>query len=93
MNLHGGIQSARGVIVATAAKRQLTLSEALSRELDWLAWRKGKSALAVLQDLVSENKHNRLEQEFRAIQGYWSKKAKAIGILTTRDLQRYLAKP
>jgi hypothetical protein len=81
--------------MATAAKRQLALPAALSKELDQLARREGKSALAVLQDLVSENKHNRLGQEYRAIQGYWRKKAKAKakGILTARDLQRYLAKP
>jgi hypothetical protein len=79
--------------MATAAKRQLALPATLSKELDQLAWHEGKSALAVLQDLVSENKHNRLGQEYRAIQGYWRKKAKAKGILTTRDLQRYLAKP
>ena len=93
MDLHCRIQAARGVTVATASKRQLALPSELSRELDRLARREGKSALAVLQDLVSENKHNRLEQEFRAIQGYWSKRAKAKGILTARDLQRYLAKP
>lgn len=79
--------------MATAAKRQLALPAALSKELDALARREGKSAVAVLQDLVSESKHNRLEQEFRAIQGYWSKKAKAKGVLTSRDLLRYLAKP
>ena len=79
--------------MATAAKRQLALPAALSKELDELARREGKSTVAVLQDLVSENKHNRLELEFRAIQGYWSKKAKAKGILTSRDLLRYLAKP
>lgn len=79
-------------MMTTAAKRQLALPAALSKELDQLARREGKSTVAVLQDLVLENKHNRLEQEFRAIQGYWSKKAKAKGILTTRDLQRYLAK-
>jgi hypothetical protein len=92
MGLHGRVLSARGVTMATAAKRQLAIPAALSRELDQLARREGKSALAVLQDLVSENKHNRLQQEFRAIQGYWSKKAKTEGILTARDLQRYLAK-
>ena len=93
MNLHGRIQAVGGVTMATAAKRQLALPAALSKELDRLARREGKSTVAVLQDLVSENKHNRLEQEFRAIQGYWSKKAKAKGILTARDLLRYLAKP
>jgi CRISPR/Cas system-associated protein Csm6 len=90
MDLHDKIQAVRGVNMARAAKRQLALPAALSKELDQLARREGKSALAVLQDLFSENKHNRLGQEYRAIQGYWSKKAK--GILTARDLQRYLAK-
>lgn len=79
--------------MVTAAKRQLAFPAALSRELDQLARREGKTRVAVLQDLVLENKHNRLGQEFRTIQGYWSKKAKAKGILTARDLQRYLAKP
>jgi hypothetical protein len=71
IDLHGRIQAARGMTMATAAKRQLVLPAALSRELDQLARREGKSTVAVLQDLVSENKHNRREQEFRAIQGYW----------------------
>ena len=93
MNLHGRTWILRGITMATAAKRQLALPAALSKELDQLARREGKSALAVLQDLVSENKHNRLGQEYRAIQGYWRKKAKAKGILTAQDLQRYLAKP
>ena len=93
MDLHDRIQPVRGVTMATAAKRQLAIPAALSKELDQLARREGKSQLAVLQDLVSDNKHKRLEQEFKAIQGYWSKKAKAKGILTARDLQRYLTKP
>lgn len=93
MGPHGRIQALRGVTMATAAKRQLALPAVLSKELDELARREGKSTVAVLRDLVSENKHNRLEQEFKAIQGYWSKKAKAKGILTPRDLLRYLAKP
>jgi hypothetical protein len=93
MGLHERIQAERGVNMAATAKRQLALPAALSKELDQLARREGKSTLEVLKDLVSENKHNRFEQEFRSIQGYWSKKAKAKGILTARDLQRYLAKP
>ena len=93
MGLDGRIQAARGVMKTTVAKRQLVLPAALSKELDQLARREGKSTVAVLQDLVLENKHNRLEQEFRTIQGYWSKKAKAKGILTSRDLKRYFTKP
>ncbi|MGZ8405950.1 MAG: hypothetical protein ACXW4C_11580 [Nitrospira sp.] len=78
--------------MATAAKRPLVLPLALSRDLERLARRKGKSTVAVLQDLVTENKQNRLAQEFKQIQGYWGKKAKEKGIITARDLKRYLAK-
>jgi hypothetical protein len=92
-DLHGRIHAARSMSMAIAAKRQLALPATLSRELDQLARREGKSALAVLQDLVAENKQNRIRQEYRAVQGYWTKKAKAKGILTARDLQRYLVKP
>lgn len=79
--------------MATTAKRQLALSATLSKELDRLARREGKSTVAVLQDLVAEGQQRRLSQEFRDIQGYWSKKARAKGVLTARDLKRYLAKP
>ena len=79
--------------MAITAKRQLTLPVALSRDLERLARRKGKSTVAVLQDLVTGNKQDRLAQEFKSIQGYWSKKAKEKGILTARDLKRYLAEP
>jgi hypothetical protein len=79
--------------MATTAKRQLALSATLSKELDRLARREGKSTVAVLQDLVAEGQQRRLSQEFRDIQGYWSKKARAKGLLTARDLKRYLAKP
>ena len=73
MDLHGRIRAERGVTMATVAKRQLALPAALSKKLDQLARREGKSTVEVLQDLVSENKHNRLEKEYRGIQGYWSK--------------------
>jgi hypothetical protein len=78
--------------MATTAKRRLALPITLSRDLERLARRKGKSMVAVLQDFVTENKQDRLAQEFTQIQGYWSKKAKAKGIITDRDLKRYLAK-
>jgi hypothetical protein len=78
--------------MATTAKRQLALLLALSRDLERLARRKGKCMVAVLQDPVTENKQNRLAQEFKQIQGYWGKKAKEKGIITARDLKRYLAK-
>lgn len=79
--------------MASAAKRQLALPATLSRDLDRLARRKGKSAVAVLKDLVVEDQQRRLGNEFKTLQNYWSKKARARGVLTARDLRRYLAKP
>ena len=78
--------------MATTAKRRLALPITLSRDLERLARRKGKRVVAVLQDFVTENKQDRLAQEFTQVQGYWSKKAKAKGIITARDLKRYLSK-
>jgi hypothetical protein len=46
------IWHARGVTVATAAKRQLALPETLYKELDWLARREGKSVALILRDLL-----------------------------------------
>ena len=79
--------------MASAAKRQLALPATLSRDLDRLARRKGKTRVAVLQDLVTEDQQRGLSNEFKTLQGYWSKKARAKGVLTARDLRRYLAKP
>lgn len=79
--------------MSSTAKRQLALPASLSRDLNRLARRKGKSTVAILQDFVEEDRQKYLGQEFRNIQGYWSKKARAKGVLTARDLRRYLAKP
>ena len=35
----------------------------------------------------------RLKSELSEIQDYWSRKAKQKGVLTERDLQRYLRRP
>jgi hypothetical protein len=45
MDLLDRIWYTRGVTVATAAKRQLALSETLYKELDRLARREGKSVV------------------------------------------------
>lgn len=61
----------------TKTKRQIAIPAALWKDLDQLARREGKSIVAALQDLVVEKRRSQLKQEYRAIQGYWSKKAKA----------------
>ncbi len=47
---------------------------------------------AVIQEALRTARVERLKREFKAAQGYWSCKARRKGILTERDLERYLRK-
>jgi predicted transcriptional regulator len=78
--------------VGTAVKKTISLPPALSEELDEIAREEGKTVSAVIQEALRAAKRERLKSGFQAIQGYWAKKAKEKGILTERDLRRYLAK-
>ena len=76
--------------MATPAKRQLAISTALTKELTELALRESKSVEAFLRDLLTEHKRHRLKVEFKKIQNYWSKKAKANDLRTLRSLNGVL---
>ena len=78
--------------MSTAVKKTISLPPALSKELDAMAREEGKSVSAVIQEALRTVKRERLKPEFVTVQGYWTKKAKEKGILTERDLHRYLAK-
>ena len=78
--------------MATAVKKTISLPSSLSKQLDEIAREEGKTVSAVIQEALRKVKRERLKPEFLAVQGYWTKKAKEKGILTERDLQRYLAK-
>jgi hypothetical protein len=45
---------------------------------------------AVVQDALRQARIGRRVRELRGIQGYWSRLARDKGILTERDLERYL---
>ena len=45
---------------------------------------------AAIQDALRLTRAERLKRELRAAQDYWSRRAKQRGILTERDLKRYL---
>jgi hypothetical protein len=51
---------------------------------------KNKSLSGVVQDALRSLKRSRLSTEFRDLQGYWSKRAAAKGILSERELRRLL---
>jgi hypothetical protein len=49
-----------------------------------------KSLSAVIQEALRPSRKEKLKKEFYQIQNYWSSKAKEKGILTEKDLKRYL---
>ncbi len=78
--------------MATAVKKTISLPPDLAADAQALAREEGKTLSAVIQDALRLARQERLKGEFREMQGYWSKKAKDKGILTEKDLERYLRK-
>lgn len=75
-----------------AVKKTISLPEDLARELQEQARLERKTLSGVIQEALWTAKRARLKEQFRELQSYWSKKAQERGILTERDLQRYLRK-
>lgn len=78
--------------MATAVKKTISLPPELAREAEEIARMEGKPLSAVIQDALRLARKERLRKEFYEIQDYWSRKAKEKGILTGKDLERYLKK-
>lgn len=78
--------------MATAVKKTISLPPDLATDAESVAREEGKTLSAVIQDALRLARRERLKREFRDMQGYWSKKAKEQGILTEKDLERYLRK-
>ncbi len=77
-------------MAATAVKKTISLPRELARDAEETAQAEGKTLSAVIQDALRAARAERLKAELRTIQGFWSRKAKEKGIVTERDLQRYL---
>lgn len=75
-----------------AVKKTISLPEDLFRELQRQAEAEHKTLSGVIQEELQAAKRARLKQEFEEIQRYWSRKAEEQGILSERDLERYLRK-
>jgi metal-responsive CopG/Arc/MetJ family transcriptional regulator len=80
-----------GDAMGTAVKKTISLPPTLSKELNDIAREEGKTVSAVIQEALRLAKRERLKEGFRAVQGYWTRKAKEKGIITERDLRKYLA--
>jgi len=78
--------------MAIAVKKTISLPPELAKEAEDLARAEGKTLSAVVQDALRAARSTRLKGELRGIQGFWSRKAKEKGVLTEKDLARYLAK-
>ena len=77
--------------MANAVKKTISLPSDLADEVDAQAREEGRTVSAVIQDALRIARAQRLRKELTEIQGFWSKKAKDKGILTEKDLERYLA--
>lgn len=76
--------------MGNVVKKTISLPAELAREAEALARAEGKSLSAVVQDALRQSRIDRRLQGLRGVQGYWSRKARDKGILTERDLERYL---
>ena len=76
--------------MTTAVKKTISLPPELAREAEDMARAEGKTLSAVIQEALRAARAARLKAELGSLQDYWSRKAKARGILTERDLERYL---
>jgi hypothetical protein len=73
-----------------AVKKTISLPAELARELEEQALAQRKTLSGVVQDALWKARRGRLRKQFHQLQGYWSQKAKEQGIISERDLERYL---
>ena len=78
--------------MSIAVKKTISLPPELAREVEELARAEGKTLSAVVQDALRAARATRRKGELLGIQGVWSRKAKKKGVLTEKDLARYLGK-
>jgi len=76
--------------MGAAVKKTISLPAEMAKEAEALAKAEGKTLSGVIQDALRQARVGRRQQDLRDIQGYWSRKARERGILTERDLERYL---
>ena len=76
--------------MGTAVKKTISLPPDLARDAEALARAEGKTLSAVIQDALRLAGIERRLQELRDLQGYWRRPARAKGILSEKDLERYL---
>ena len=76
--------------MTSAVRKTVSLPPDLARAAEQTAQAEGKTLSAVVQEALRDARAVRLRKELEALQGYWSQRAKELGILTEEDLRRYL---
>ena len=76
--------------MATAVKKTISLPPDLAREAEEIAREEGKPLSAVIQDALRLARRERMKRNFYQLQDYWSRQARKKGILTEKDLEKYL---
>jgi predicted transcriptional regulator len=74
-----------------AVKKTISLPSELARELEDQARAERKTLSGVIQEALWKARRSRLRKQFHQLQNYWSGKAREQGILSERDLERYLS--
>ena len=78
--------------MGNAVKKTISLPKEIADEVEAVARAEGRSLSAVMQDAWRTARAERLRGRFRDAQGYWSRQARERGIVTERQMARYLAK-
>jgi predicted transcriptional regulator len=74
-----------------AVKKTISLPPELARELEDQARAERRTLSGVIQEALWKARRRGLRKRFHQLQSYWSRKAKEKGILSERDLERYLS--
>ena len=78
--------------MAHAVKKTISLPADLATQTEEAARLEGKTLSAIIQEALRIATREKAKDEFARVQGYWSRKAREKGIVTARDLKRYLAR-
>ena len=70
--------------------KAIPLPADLAAEAESFALDEDRTPSAVVQEALRALKRSRLRTEFKELQGYWSNRASAAGVLSERELERLL---
>lgn len=78
--------------MSNTVKKTISLSADLAAEIKKIALIEEKTLSSVVQEALKNYRRSRSKNDFYQLQGYWSNQAKSLGILSEKDLNRYLEK-